>query len=64
MEVVGKGVWVGVGGNQTVVAVGVMVGGKGVLLANGGRGVEIGRQAANTARNIIDSSSGKAIFMR
>jgi hypothetical protein len=60
---VGKGVWVDVGGNQTVVSVGVMVAGIGVLLGNAGSGVEMGRQAAKTTSSKKENSIGIAIFI-
>jgi len=49
----GKGVKVAVGGNQTIVAVGVSVAGAGVGLAGGGGGVT-GRQAVRPARHKVN----------
>jgi hypothetical protein len=49
----GKGVIVGVGGNQTVVGVGVSLGGKEVCVGKGGKGVDKGRQAVSPIPNII-----------
>jgi hypothetical protein len=49
---VGKRVEVAVGGNHTMVGVGVSVGGKGVFVGRGG-GVNIGEQAARPARQNI-----------
>ena len=47
---VGKGVKVAVGGNQIVVAVGVGLGGRAVLLGIGGNGADTCRQAVRPAR--------------
>ena len=47
----GRGVGVAVGGNQTIVAVGVSVGGRGVWVGNGGSGVGEARHADRMAAN-------------
>jgi hypothetical protein len=52
---VGKGVSVAVGGNQTMVGVGVEVGGSGVSLGSGGSGVGAGRQALMDKKTSIHS---------
>jgi hypothetical protein len=49
MVALGRGVKVAVGGNQTMVAVGVSVGGKEVEVGRGGKGVETGKQALSPA---------------
>jgi len=54
---VGKRVEVAVGGNHTIVGVGVSVGGLKVAVGNGG-GVNIGEQAANPPRQISEARSG------
>jgi len=52
MTGVGKGVKVDVGGNQTIVAVAVAVGGRFVLVGSGGSGVAAGKQALNPANKM------------
>jgi hypothetical protein len=47
---VGKGVKVAVGGNQTVVAVGVWLGGIAVSLGTGGKGADTCKQAIKPAQ--------------
>lgn len=49
MVALGRGVNVTVGGNHTMVAVGVSVGGKEVEVGRGGKGVETGKQALSPA---------------
>ena len=56
---VGKGVKVAVGGNQTTVGVGVLVGGSGVAVGSGGSGVGACRQEANP--RVINSSAARVI---
>ena len=59
---VGRGVWVAVGGNQTIVGVEEEVGGSGVAVGKGGSGLKIGTHAPVTIieNNIIAT---QAVFM-
>jgi hypothetical protein len=56
---VGKGVLVAVGGNQTIVGVGVAVGGGGVSVRSGGKGAS-GRQPASATIKASARASASA----
>jgi hypothetical protein len=59
--VVGSGVVVGVGGNHTMVGVGVWVGGREVSVGSGGAGVEVSRQPGKPK---ITKSAARAVKKR
>ncbi|HEX7974279.1 MAG TPA: hypothetical protein VF498_07715 [Anaerolineales bacterium] len=56
IAVVGRGVFVGVGGNQTGVEVGVRVGGWGVSVGSGGSGAACEAQAASPANSVTETN--------